>query len=214
MYNLKKIKMKKIPLITLLFFTINTFTQKTWQLEDYSKWNHNNFRQNTIFNQVFSASNPDYLLLDAAIFFMTNEERSKAGEAPIRYHKLLEVAAYNHSLKMATTGFFSHNNYINSSRYSTSSRGRLAGVSNPSFAENIAYNYPENNSSYIKVAEKLLFQWMNSSGHKENILSTKARQMAAGTYYYNGKIYGTQVFQWFSDVIENSNSGVDRLPNH
>ena len=36
--------------------------------------------------------------------------------------------------------------------------------------------------------------------------------MAAGTYFYDGKIYGTQVFQWFSDVIENPNGGSDYLP--
>lgn len=197
--------------ITFLLFSVS-HAQSSWKLEDYSKWNHTNFRQNQSFNRPFSITNPDYLLLDAAIFFMTNEERSKVGVAPMRYHKLLEVAAYNHSYKMATTGFFSHQNSVDGSRYSTSDRGQLAGVTNPSFAENIAYNYPDNGNSYLQVATKLIVQWMNSPGHKENILSPKGRQMAAGTYYYNSKIYGTQVFQWFSDVIENPNGGKDQLP--
>lgn len=186
--------------------------QSNWQLEDYEQWNHTNFRQNPVFNQTFSTSNPDYLLLDAALFFMTNEERAKVGIAPMRYHKLLEVAAYNHSLKMATTGFFSHTNSVDASRSSTSDRGKLAGISNPSFAENIAYNYPGNGNSYLQVASKLMDQWMNSSGHKANILSTNGRQMAGGTYFYDGKIYGTQVFQWFSDIVENPNGGQDQLP--
>jgi hypothetical protein len=143
---------------------------------------------------------------------MTNEERSKVGVDQMRYHKLLEVAAYNHSLKMATTGFFSHQNTVDATRYSKSDRGKLAGISNPSFAENIAYNFPGNGSTYLQVAEKLIVQWMNSSGHKENILSTNGRQMGCGAYYFEGKIYGTQVFQWFSDVIEDANGGVDQLP--
>ena len=197
--------------ISLILSSV-AFTQSTWQLEDYSKWNHTNYRQNQIFDRPFSTSNPDYLLLDAALFYMTNEERYKVGVSPMRYHKLLEVAAYNHSLKMATTSFFSHQNSVDGSRYSTSDRGKLAGISNPSFAENIAYNNPDNGSSYIQVATKLIVQWMNSQGHKDNILSTKGRQMAAGTYFYDGKIYGTQVFQWFSDVIENPNGGSDYLP--
>jgi hypothetical protein len=197
--------------ITFIFFSVS-FSQNSWDLEDYSKWNHTNFRQNQIFNQPFSSSTPDYLLLDAVLFYMTNEERYKVGIAPMEYHKLLEVAAYNHSLKMATNSFFSHQNPIDGSRYSTTDRGKLAGISNPSFAENIAYNFPGNGSSYIQVASKLMTQWMNSSGHKENILSTNGRQMAAGTYYYDKKIYGTQVFQWFSNIIENPNGGVDPLP--
>lgn len=206
-------RMRNFLLLSITFIFISvSFAQSSWKLEDYSKWNHTNFRQNQNFNRPFSITNPDYLLLDAAIFYMTNEERSKVGVTPMRYHKLLEVAAYNHSFKMATTGFFSHQNSVDGSRYSTSDRGQLAGVSNPSFAENIAYNYPDNGNSYLQVATKLIVQWMNSAGHKENILSPKGRQMAAGTYYYNGKIYGTQVFQWFSDVIENPNGGKDQLP--
>jgi uncharacterized protein YkwD len=188
------------------------FAQSAWQLEDYSKWNHNNFRQNQNFNRAFSTTNPDYLLLDAAIFFMTNEERAKIGVQPLRFHKSLEVAAYNHSMKMATTDFFSHQNSKDQSRYSTTDRGKLAGVFNPSFAENIAYNYPDMGSSYLQVAKKLIVQWMNSPGHKDNILSTKGRQMGIGTYFYDDKIYATQVFQWFSDVVESPNGSIDKLP--
>lgn len=207
------LKMRNILSLTVALFTAsNLFAQSAWKLDDYSRWNHTNFRQNQIFNKPFSNSEPDYLLLDAALFFMTNEERSKVGVAALRYHRLLEVAAYNHSMKMATTGFFSHKNSVDPSRSSTSDRGKLAGISNPSFAENIAYNYPESGSTYLQVAEKLIDQWMNSPGHKDNILSVKGRQMAAGTYYSNGRIYGTQVFQWFSDVIEDPNGGRDHLP--
>ena len=204
--------MKKF-ITTLLstVFLINVFAQSTWKIEDYSDWNHSNFRQNQIFNQPFSNSNPDYLLLDAALFFITNEERAKVGIESMRYHKLLEVAAYNHSMKMATTGFFSHQNSKDASRSSTSDRGKLAGVSNPSFAENIA-SYSPVSGSYMQVAAKLINQWMNSPGHKANILSAKGRQMGCGAFYYDGHIYATQVFQWFSDVIEDIYRGIDQLP--
>ena len=158
--------------ILLLFVNIS-FGQSLWKVEDYEKWDHRNFRQNQSFNEPFSISNPDYLLLDAALFFITNEERSKVGIPPMRYHKFLEVAAYNHSLKMATTGFFSHYNSIDVSRKSTGDRGKLAGITNPYIAENIVYNYNclENGSTYMQVAALLIKQWMNSPGHKENILS-------------------------------------------
>ena len=197
--------------ISLLFVIISQ-GQSLWKIEDYEKWDHLNFRQNQSFNQPFSVSNPDYLLLDAAMFFITNEERSKVGVPPMRYHKFLEVAAYNHSLKMATTGFFSHYNSIDVYRKSTGDRGKLAGITNPHIAENIAYNFPKNGSTYMQVATLLIKQWMNSPGHKENILSKKGRQMGIGTYYIDNKIYGTQAFQWFDDIIENPSGGTDHLP--
>jgi uncharacterized protein YkwD len=199
----------------LLFFMLIpniSFCQSLWKVEDYKKWDHRNFRQNQSFNEPFSISNPDYLLLDAALFFITNEERSKVGIPPMRYHKYLEVAAYNHSLKMATTGFFSHYNSIDVSRKSTGDRGKLAGITNPHIAENIAYNFPKNGSTYMQVAALVIKQWMNSPGHKENILSKSGRQMGVGAYYIDDKIYGTQAFQWFEDIIENPNGGTDQLP--
>jgi uncharacterized protein YkwD len=199
--------------IFLLFFDVS-FSQSLWKIEDYEKWDHLNFRQNKSFNLPFSISNPDYLLLDAALFYITNEERYKVGIPPIRYHKFLEVAAYNHSLKMATTDFFSHYNSIDASRYDTDDRGKLAGITNPFIAENIAYSYNflENGITYMQVAALLIKQWMNSPGHKENILSKRGRQMGVGTYYIDNTIYGTQAFQWFYDIIENSNGGTDQLP--
>jgi uncharacterized protein YkwD len=201
--------------IFLIFFMLIpniSFCQSLWKVEDYKKWDHRNFRQNQSFNEPFSISNPDYLLLDAALFFITNEERSKVGIPPMRYHKFLEVAAYNHSFKMATTGFFSHYNSIDVSRKSTGDRGKLAGITNPHIAENIAYNFPKNGSTYMQVAALVIKQWMNSPGHKENILSKSGRQMGVGAYYIDDKIYVTQAFQWFEDIIENPSGGTDQLP--
>lgn len=203
--------MKKLLVLSVLLVSFISFGQDNWKLQNYSSWNYSNFRQNQLFNQLFSTSDPDYLLLDAAVYYLTNEERAKLDIPALPYHKLLEVAAYNHSMKMATTGFFSHRNPIDTSRAKTKDRGKLAGVSNPKFAENIAMNYIRDNATYLQVATTLIEQWMNSTGHRSNILSNKAKQMGAGTYYINGKIYGTQVFQWFYFVDENFN-GKDQLP--
>ena len=204
--------MKK--LILLLFIPLLSFSQGNWKEEDYFKWNHTNFRQNQLFNQPFSVSKPDYLILDAVLYYLTNEERAKFGLPTLPYHRLLEIAAYNHSMKMATTNFFSHRNPIENSRSTTEKRGKLAGISNPKFAENIAYNYPMDNDTYLQVGELLITQWMNSKGHRSNILSDKAKQMAVGTYYLNGRIYGTQVFQWFYFIIDSPNGSIDKLPTN
>ncbi len=66
--------------ILLLAFSINSLSgQSYWQTEDYSKWDHTNFRDNQLFHKTFSTTDPDYLLLNAAVFYMTNEQRTKLG---------------------------------------------------------------------------------------------------------------------------------------
>ena len=62
--------MKIRIIITLLsLFVVShelVFGQVYWKIDDYQNWNHSNFRSNKIFNQPFSTTNTDYLLLDAA----------------------------------------------------------------------------------------------------------------------------------------------------
>jgi len=205
--------MQRHTIFLFWIFSINALlAQTSWQTEEYFNWDHTNFRRNQFFHQEFSTANPDYLLLDAAIFYLTNEQRSTFGIPILPYHKLLEIAAFNHSMKMATTNFFSHWNSIDASRKSTEDRGHLAGVINPLFAENIAYDYVDDGDTYLQVAAKLVNAWMTSPGHRSNILSKNGKQMGAGTYYLNERIYGTQVFQGFDFLIERPAGGTDQLP--
>jgi uncharacterized protein YkwD len=207
--------MQRQTIFLFWIFSINALVAQTsWHTEDYFNWDHTSFRRNQLFHQEFSRANPDYLLLDAAIFYLTNEQRSSLGVPILPYHELLEVAAFNHSMKMATTNFFSHWNPIDASRKSTEDRGHLAGVANPKFAENIAYNYIDDGDTYLQVAAKLVDQWMTSPGHRSNILSQNGKQMGIGTYYLSERIYGTQVFQWFYFVVESQAGGTDKLPNY
>ncbi|MCH1401523.1 MAG: CAP domain-containing protein [Schleiferiaceae bacterium] len=137
----KKLQKLRWTFSVLLFFSAFTVhAQYVWSSEDYSKWRYDTFRQHPRFHDKFSPTDPDYLLLNAAVFYLTNEQRVKYGVYPLPYHRGLETAAYNHSLKMATHNFFSHSNNLDNSRKSTSDRAMLAGISNPYLAENIAYH--------------------------------------------------------------------------
>jgi uncharacterized protein YkwD len=199
-------------LLYLILLNSLLSAQNCWQTSDYSIWEYTNFRQNNLFYQPFSSTNPDYLLLDAAVFYLTNEERAELGLSLLRYNKLLEIAAFNHSMRMATIGFFDHTNPLDVTRRGTTDRGKLAGVVNPKISENIAYNFTDGSETYIQVAQKLVKQWMSSPGHRSNILSQNGKQMGIGTFYEKGRIYGTQVFQWYEFVIENAVGGIDQLP--
>ena len=54
-------------------------------------------------------------------------------------------------------------------------------------AENIAYNYNDS-------ADEIMEIWMNSSGHKANILSDDVSRIGVGLYESGGKYYWVQVF--------------------
>jgi uncharacterized protein YkwD len=206
--------MRSIILFSLLILLSNNLRAQAWKLDDYKKWNHTNFRKCALFDQTFNSEKPDYLLLDAAIFFLTNEERMNHHVRIMEYQKNIEIAAYNHSVYMAKKNFFSHANSMESGRRNPSDRGILAGVENPHFAENIAYFPLLNKMSYLDVAEYAIGMWMNSPGHRSNILSDSGLQFACGVYYSDdeGYFYATQDFQWFETVVEANQKQKDQLP--
>lgn len=226
--------MKKSFLIILLLLTTGNL-YAGWKYSDYSSNDYKNFRNNTLMQQKIDPANIDYPLVNAAIFFMTNEVRVKNGLQPLAYSQELEIAAWHHSKLMVEKNFFSHTNSMENARRDPESRGKLSGITNPSVAENIAEGfgiaykagtsiYPRNiekgefsysadgpiiqSHTYITLAESLLTQWMNSSGHRSNILSKSALQMGCGVYLYRDRSFynilkcrATQNFQWFKPIV-------------
>ena len=67
------------------------------------------------------------------------------------------------------------------------------GVDNWGFAENVAMNYAPDWEAGMK---KVVDQWMNSAGHRANIMHKKMTHMAVGTFYNleTGAFFYTQLF--------------------
>lgn len=197
------------PIVFMLLLLLpSALMASQWNRSNYNNITHKNFRTNPLFHARVDMNNIDYPLLNAAIFFLTNEQRAKKGLKVLEYNAALEAASYHHSVKMGEKKFFSHTNAKEKGRKTSDDRARLAGITNPHTAENIVFstNKPE---TYLDVAEKLMDLWMKSPGHRQNILSKKALQLGCGAYYKNGW-YATQNFQWFEKVKEGS--AVDKVP--
>jgi uncharacterized protein YkwD len=60
------------------------------------------------------------------------------------------------------------------------------GVSYSTAGENIAYGQPD--------AQSVVTGWMNSAGHRANILNGSFKQTGIGVYKVNGTYYWTQEF--------------------
>lgn len=198
----------------------------------YEQYNHKNFRKSKELQQEIDPGNFRPELLNSAIFFATNEIRAKKKLRILDYHPKLERAATIHSDDMAKDNFFGHTNPKNARHREPEDRARRAGINNPKLAENVAEGFllvykaessvipgqpgeffepgtrePIPPHTYLSCADQLLKSWMNSKGHRKNILSVNGIEHGAGTSLFFMKgfnempaIKATQNFQWFEPV--------------
>lgn len=202
--------MKKMMVFcVLLFVAVPVMAQ--WEASDYLKYDYTNFEQNPLFHERIDFNDIDIRLAHAAIFFMTNKIRVEHGLQPLAYLEELECAAWNHAKHMVEGNFFSHTDNHNSGWREVGDRYRQCGIVNPNGAENIAtefgleyqagtplyvldkhngvFSYTPNGEplparTYLSLAEVLLESWMNSPGHRKNILSENGLQLGCGIYFF------------------------------
>jgi uncharacterized protein YkwD len=197
---------KSLILITIavICYSTNIFPQGIYDSIDIK-----NFRNYKAFNEQIDIKNFNSELLNAAVFFVTNEIRKKNKLPFLKYNSALEAAANMHSTDMAKDDFFSHTNTKNKKHKEPEDRATLAGIQNPHIAENITegfilqYNsnesvitgesgifYKDENyipipsRTYLELADDLLKIWMNSKAHRENILAADALELGCGSAFY------------------------------
>ncbi len=110
----------------------------------------------------------------ADILARTNAERAQVGCGAVHLDDRINAAAQAHSEDMLANNYFSHTGLDGSS---FADRLRRAGYPDPR-SENIAMGYTN--------AASVMTGWMNSPGHKANILDCSAKAMGlglAGTYW-------------------------------
>jgi uncharacterized protein YkwD len=121
--------------------------------------------------------------LENEVVALTNTERTKRGCAPLTLDVKLRKAARNHSAEMANARKLTHTGTNGSD---PGARMTLAGY-NPSggWAENVAAGYP--------TPDAVMTGWMNSEGHRANILNCSMKSIGVGAARAtNGQLYWTQ----------------------
>lgn len=130
--------------------------------------------------------NPEFI---NRVVQLTNVERSKLGLPALKANLQLTTAAQNHTRNMADQDFFSH-----TGKDGSSPTNRVQSTGYPGVAgENIAAG--------SLTPEDVLTQWMNSPGHRANILNADYQEIGVGYYFLandtgsvNYNRYWTQVF--------------------
>ncbi len=113
---------------------------------------------------------------------LVNEERAKAGCGPLTEHPLLTKAAQGHSDDMAARDFFDHTNPDGDG---PGERITAAGYTWSSYGENIAKGQT--------TPAQVMDAWMNSPGHRANILNCGFKEIGIGLHTSGGP-YWTQAF--------------------
>ncbi|MFB2938268.1 CAP domain-containing protein [Aerosakkonemataceae cyanobacterium BLCC-F154] len=103
---------------------------------------------------------------------LTNIERSKYGLQPLTFNPQLAQAAQIHSQNMALQDFFDHTG-LDGSR--PSDRATAVGYPSTFVGENIYAG--------LNTPEAVVEGWMNSSGHRANILNPDYRALGVGYYF-------------------------------
>ncbi|MEV7611939.1 CAP domain-containing protein [Streptomyces sp. NPDC089799] len=117
----------------------------------------------------------------AEVVALVNKERAKVGCPSLAVNAKLMTAAQNHSKDMAAHGNMSH---TGSDGSDPGTRITRAGYLWSTYGENVAYGYA--------TPQQVMTGWMNSPGHRQNILNCSFKEIGVGLAQPNS--YWTQDF--------------------
>lgn len=124
------------------------------------------------------SSNPSY---GEEVLHLVNKERGAAGLSPLTMDSKLTAAANRRSIEIV--GKFSHQRPNGSDFHTVLEE---YGVNYRTSGENIAYGQPS--------PQAVVSAWMNSPGHRANILGSQFKKLGVGVHIEKGTIYWTQLF--------------------
>lgn len=112
-----------------------------------------------------------------ATLCLVNEQRVERGERPLTFNARLERSAQGHTANMVVDDYFGH---FGPDGRTPSARMREAGYI---YSSRIGYEVGENiawGTLYLATPKSIVQAWMQSPGHRENILDARYRETAIG----------------------------------
>lgn len=137
----------------------------------------------------------NYTFLDAVeaqVLSLCNAERAKTGAPTLTMDsKLRDISRYK-AMEMLQYNYFSHNSAV--SGKTPFDLASSFGYAYSAFGENIQMSQGKNSADV--TANYLVTNWMNSPGHKANILNPAFKRMGIGVVFSsdNNSAYESQMF--------------------
>ncbi|MFD9033873.1 CAP domain-containing protein [Streptomyces sp. NPDC059567] len=119
---------------------------------------------------------------EAEVVRLVNVERAKVGCTPVRSDGALAALAGAFSQDMAQRGFFDHTDPDGDTPWDRAGQAGVTGMG----GENIARGQVD--------AAAVMASWMNSDGHRANILNCDYKTLGVGVYFADGGPWWTQDF--------------------
>lgn len=201
-FNKKKIAAFVIPLVSFqignVFAATDTYIVKSgdslWKIaQKYQVGISEIISANNQFkdpNMIYPGDKVTIPLLDAnttsieqQVVNLVNQQRFKNGLSPLTLNWQVSRVARYKSHDMCDRNYFSHTSPTYGSPFDML---KQFNVNYSTAGENIAKGQ--------KSAQAVMNSWMNSSGHRANILNKNFTQIGVGYYKSNGTTYWTQMF--------------------
>ncbi|MEU5596129.1 CAP domain-containing protein [Streptomyces sp. NPDC020298] len=119
---------------------------------------------------------------EAEVLKLVNEERAKVGCSALSANSSLTKLAESFSSDMAARGFFDHTDPDGATPWDRAAKAGITGLG----GENIARGQAD--------AAAVMEAWMNSPGHRANILNCDFKTLGVGVHYGSGGPWWTQDF--------------------
>ncbi|APE24148.1 CAP domain-containing protein [Streptomyces venezuelae] len=119
---------------------------------------------------------------EAEVLRLVNAERAKVGCSPVNADARLAALAGAFSSDMATRGFFDHTDPDGATPWVRAEKAGITGLG----GENIARGQAD--------AAAVMDSWMNSDGHRANILNCTFTTLGVGVHFADGGPWWTQDF--------------------
>ncbi|WP_192350634.1 CAP domain-containing protein [Algoriphagus sp. Y33] len=186
---------------------------QTWISSDYNRFTSAQFFQLDAVNQTINFKNIDRALLQAAMFYATNEERIKYGLPPFEHSDLIEKVASDHASDMVNYNFYSHVSRVKGKK-TIGDRFAREGTKRMFIGENISssiglqyqsgrkinvpnsggmYTYANDRRevilphTYLSYAREVVRLWMDSPSHRKSILNPNFEQLGCGSQVYSNR---------------------------
>lgn len=142
----------------------------------------------------------DLHLLNAALFYATNEIRIKKNRKPLIFDAALRDAAVVHTYQMVQKNFFNHYNTKVPKLRSPENRIRLFMGTGTTAGENIDWNHIETGeASYAYVGRLIAKDFYESSAHRKNMLSNQYKKLGCSVFFENADREGVRYFKATQD---------------
>lgn len=156
----------------------------------YAKDNDRVNRSNQILVQAEDSTSSNFMVqVEELILTKVNEERRKSGLIELNLNSTMKKYARIKSQDMGKNKYFNHTDLYGNLILD---KMKEDGISYSAWGENIAYI--SGISNVEDLANKFMENWMNSEGHRQNILSKNFTSIGIGVYKIGNEVYATQEF--------------------